>query len=287
MLSEETQGRNFSYFDTQISRLGTNWQELPINRPVCPVMNHHRDGQLRHSIVKGTVNYWPNRYSAVPPAKPEEGGYVDYAAKVAGTKQRMRSKKFRDHFSQAQLFYNSLAPHEQAHVTFALSFELDHCEDPVVYERMCQRLSDIDLHLAQAVAEMAGAPVPQKAGRANHGKKAKGLSQVDFAPEVPTIATRRVAIIIADGFDPVSYNGAKMALESTGALPFTIAPRRLPIRPAGSDSMDDSSAAKVDHHLEGMRSTMFDSVSVYFYASRASSVLIILNRSSSPVGKIP
>ncbi|THY85771.1 hypothetical protein D6C93_08111, partial [Aureobasidium pullulans] len=27
------QGRNFSYSDTQLSRLGTNWQELPINKP--------------------------------------------------------------------------------------------------------------------------------------------------------------------------------------------------------------------------------------------------------------
>lgn len=233
-------------------------------------MNHHRDGQLRHSITKGTVNYWPNRYSAVPPAKPEEDGYVDYPAKVAGNKQRMRSKKFRDHFSQAQLFYNSLAPHEKAHVTLALSFELDHCEDPVVYERMCQRLTEIDLHLAQTVAEMAGAPIPHEAGRANHGKKAKGLSQVDFFPKVPTIATRRVAIIIADGFDPVSYNGAKTALKAAGALPFTIAPRRLPIIPAGANSTDDSGAAKVDHHLEGMRSTMFDSVSNYFYDIKTS-----------------
>jgi len=34
------QGRNFSYNDTQLSRLGKNWQELPVNRPVCPVMNN-------------------------------------------------------------------------------------------------------------------------------------------------------------------------------------------------------------------------------------------------------
>ena len=27
------QGRNFSYFDTQLSRLSINWQQLPINRP--------------------------------------------------------------------------------------------------------------------------------------------------------------------------------------------------------------------------------------------------------------
>lgn len=27
------QGRNFSYFDTQITRLGPNFQQIPINRP--------------------------------------------------------------------------------------------------------------------------------------------------------------------------------------------------------------------------------------------------------------
>ena len=256
------QGRNFSYFDTQLSRLGTNWQELPINRPVCPVMNNNRDGMLRHTITKGTVNYWPNRFSAVPPAKPEEGGYVDYAAKVEGIKQRTRSKKFREHFNQAQLFYNSLAPHEKAHAISAYSFELDHCDDPVVYERMAERLTHIDLSLAQAVAEKVGAPIPQKEGRPNHGKKAKGLSQVDFPAEKPTIATRRVAILIADGFDEGQYTGVKTALKAGGALPFTIAPRRLPIKPHGVSSTDDPRAVKPDHFLEGMRSTMFDSIFV-------------------------
>ena len=70
------QGRNFSYFDTQISRLGVNWQELPINRPVCPVLNHHRDGQMKHRITKG-LNYWPNRLQQTGPVPPTEGGYVE------------------------------------------------------------------------------------------------------------------------------------------------------------------------------------------------------------------
>ncbi len=65
------QGRNFSYFDT-LSRLGVNWQDLPINRPVCPVMNFNRDGAMRHTISKGTVNYWPNRQGQVPPASYRE-----------------------------------------------------------------------------------------------------------------------------------------------------------------------------------------------------------------------
>ena len=255
------QGRNFSYFDTQLSRLGINWQELPINKPVCPVMNHNRDGQGRHTITKGTVNYWPNRFSVVNPAKPEEGGYVDYPEKITGMKARMVSAKFREHFNQAQLFYNSLSKIEKMHVANALAFELDHCEDPVVYERMSERLTDIDLSLAQQVAEMVGAPIPQKAGRKNHGKKAKGISQFDFMPKEPTIATRRVAIIIADGYDPVAYNGVKAALSSAGALPFTIAPKRSPIFAAGEDAKAGK-GVKPDHHLEGMRSTLFDAVFV-------------------------
>ncbi|EMC98652.1 hypothetical protein BAUCODRAFT_30922 [Baudoinia panamericana UAMH 10762] len=255
------QGRNFSYSDTQLTRLGTNWQELPINRPVCPVMNNNRDGQLRHSITKGTVNYWPNRFSATKPAKPEEGGYVDYAEKVAGMKQRLRSKKFQEHYKQAQLFYNSMSEPEKMHIMTALAFELDHCDDPTVYNGMVERLTYIDLELAQKVAELVGAPIPQKAALENHGKKSKNLSQTEIQPREPTIATRRVAIIIADGYDPVAYNGMVAALKAAGALPYTIGPRRSNVYAAG-ESKEAGKGKQPDHHLEGMRSTMFDSIFV-------------------------
>lgn len=255
------QGRNFSYSDTQLSRLGTNWQELPINRPVCPVMNQNRDGAMRHRITKGSVNYWPNRFEATPPAKVEDGAYEDLPVKIEGMKQRLRSKKFREHYNQAQLFYNSLAPHEKAHLTASLAFELDHCDDPWVYNKMSERLCDIDLELAQSVAELVGADeIPQKEGRPNHGKKSKGLSQADFMPETPTIESRRVAILIADGYDPVAYNAMLGALKGAKALPYTIGPRRTAIYAAGEDKASGAKGVKPDHHLEGMRSTMFDSV---------------------------
>nr|AAG53519.1 CAT2 catalase [Fulvia fulva] len=255
------QGRNFSYQDTQISRLGVNFQELPINRPVCPVMNNNRDGALRHTVTKGKVNYWPNRFEATPPAAAEEKPYLDYPQKVAGMKTRLRSKKFSEHFNQAQLFYNSMSEPEKEHIKFALAFELDHCEDPVVYDRVSQRLADIDLSLAQSVADLVGGQIPQQQGRPNHGKKSKGLSQTEFPGKTPTIETRRIAIIIADGYDLVAYNGIVAAAKACQALPFTIAPRRSPIYAAG-ESKENSKGVKPDHHLEGMRSTMFDSVFV-------------------------
>ena len=253
------QGRNFSYFDTQISRLGINWQELPINRPVCPVMSNNRDGAMRHTIKKGKVNYWPNRFEAHPPGNyvKDEGAFHSYPAKYSGmTKSRMLSKKFQDHYSQAQLFYNSLSPHEQMHLTNALSFELDHCDEPIVYERLAERLTYIDLSLAQAVAEKVGAPTPQKQSLENPGKKAKNLSQMDFLPEKPTIATRRIAILIADGYDEASYEAVKAAIKAAGALPFTIGPKRQKVASATGGGVQP------DHHFKGMRSTLFDAIFV-------------------------
>jgi catalase len=173
-------------------------------------------------------------------------------------KQRLHSVKFSEHFNQAQLFWNSVSEVEKLHIIAALGFELDHCDDSIVYERMVTRLCDISLGLAQAVAEKAGAPTPTKAGRPNHGKKAKGLSQFDFTPEAqglaPTIASRMVAIIIADGFNITEHEAVKGGLSAAGAFVFTIGPKRQLVKSSGGKSVSP------DHHYEGMRSTMFDSI---------------------------
>ncbi|KAI9042323.1 catalase catA [Aspergillus affinis] len=252
------QGRNFSYFDTQISRLGINWEEIPINRPVCPVMNHNRDGQKRHRITQGTVNYWPNRFEAGPPVPSKEGGFESYPQKVGGVKKRGLSAKFREHHNQAQLFYNSMSAHEKEHMKKAFCFELDHCDDPLVYNRLAgHRLAEIDLNLAQQVAETVGAPVPEKAYRQNHGKRSKNLSQTEFPAKEPTIASRRIAIIIGDGYDPVAFSGIKAAVTAAGALPFIIGTKRSPIY-ADGENKDTAKGVIADHQYDGQRSTMFD-----------------------------
>ncbi|GFP51914.1 catalase-1 [Trichoderma asperellum] len=254
------QGRNFSYFDTQLSRLGVNWQELPINKPVCPVMNFNRDGAMRHTISKGKVNYWPNRFEAQPPATKEEGGYVDYPEKVIGIKERAKSAKFKEHVSQAQLFFNSLSQIEKSHLMAAFSFELDHCDEPIVYERLVKRLADIDIGLAQSVGEMVGGAVPDKKGQPNHGKRAKGLSQLEYLPETPMIASRRIGIIIADGYDPIAFNAMYGAAQGAQAIPLVISTHRS--RTFADGESKDGKGIIADHHLEGQRSTMFDAIFV-------------------------
>ncbi|KAF1732325.1 Catalase-1 [Beauveria bassiana] len=253
------QGRNFSYQDTQLSRLGINWEELPINKPVCPMMNFNRDGAMRHRISKGKFNYWPNRGEVQPPAATSEGGYHDHAQQVGGIKVRGKSKKFKEHVSQAQLFYNSLAPIERKHLQAALAFELDHCDDAVVYTRMTKRLAEIDPQLGETVAQMVGGPAPPQPAKKNHGKKASGLSQLEYVPKNVTIESRKVAILIADGYDATAFAAMLGALKGAKAIPVIIGPRRSAIYAAGEDHGSGKGVVP-DHHFEGQRSTLFDAL---------------------------
>ncbi|PCH33365.1 catalase [Wolfiporia cocos MD-104 SS10] len=251
------QGRNFSYFDTQISRLGVNWQELPINRPVCPVLNHNRDGAMRHKITKGTVNYWPNRKEVGPPVPTKDGGYAEFMQKINAIKQRVRTPKFQEHYNQAQLFYNSLTDYEKAHVVNAFSFELSHCDDPVVYETYSKLLNNIDFDLAKQVAINVGGVVPEKPARQNHGQATQTLSQLYYAPKEPTIASRRIAILLADGFNLKEVLALRAALKAGGATSWIIGPRRGKVYPAG-EQVGSGEGITADHHYEGQRSTLFD-----------------------------
>ena len=79
-------------------------------------------------------------------------------------------------------------------------------------------------------------------------------------PEEPTIASRRVAILIADGFDKSAVAAIKMALKAASALAFIIGPRRSTIYADGEDKSSSSAGMMPDHHLEGMRSTLFDAL---------------------------
>ncbi|KAI0080000.1 catalase [Panus rudis PR-1116 ss-1] len=253
------QGRNFSYFDTQLTRLGVNWEELPINRPVCPVLNNNRDGAMRHRITKGQINYWPNRKEHIKPVPQSAGGYHEYAQKLQGMKQRIRGAKFQEHFNQAQLFYNSLQPWEKAHLISAISFELSHCDDPVVFQTYTKVLNNIDYELAKQVAINVGGEVPEKPARQNHGKATPTMSQLYYTPKEPTIVSRRIAILLHDGFSLGEVEGLRAVLKAGGATTWIIGPRRGYVYPAGQ-AVGTGKGLWADHHFEGQRSTLFDAL---------------------------
>ena len=68
------QGRNFSYLDTQLKRLGSpNFTHIPINAPKCPFHHFQQDGHMAMRNPVGRVNYQPNSFGEGPRESPSEG----------------------------------------------------------------------------------------------------------------------------------------------------------------------------------------------------------------------
>ncbi|MDO8700606.1 MAG: catalase [Deltaproteobacteria bacterium] len=271
------QGRLFSYTDTQLIRLGgPNSHEIPINRPVCPVHNNQRDGHMRQTINAGRVSYEPNSLASGCPmqAKETAGGFVSYTEKINGQKVRGRSEKFFDHFSQAALFWNSQSEAEKAHLVNALRFELGKVEVSAIRERMVGMLAQVDKILAGRVAQGLGIKVPAKLdSHLNHSIPADGNvkqfqpkpvnNQLEKSPALSMantvmngVKTRKIAFLIADGFDASDLAGMKKALTAAGAQTKVVAPRLGFLTGAKGEEV------KVDFSLLTASSVMFDAVYV-------------------------
>ncbi|MWV46411.1 catalase [Paenibacillus sp. HJL G12] len=213
------QGRLFSYTDTQLSRLGgPNFHEIPINRPLAPVHNNQRDGMHRMTINQGQTSYHKNSLNNNDPheATEQEGGFVHYQEKVEGRKVRSRSDSFKDHYSQAKLFWNSMSDVEQKHMIKAFRFELGKVQTKSIQQQMVDNLSNVDLELAQQVALGIGAKAPQaqpEETRESVTLLSPALSQLNT---VKSAATRKIAILAADGFDSAEMKAVQSALQEAG-----------------------------------------------------------------------
>jgi len=274
------QARNFSYLDTQLLRLGgPNFPELPINRPICPFMNHQRGGFMRQRITVGKFNYWPNRDSVCRPGdafdNPEKG-FEFYPEKIEGPshsaiKTRLRSPKFAEHFKQATLFWNSLSNTEKAHLISAGQFELGRCDDKGVHQRVVNLLNHVDFHLAQSVGNFLGIEVkplptetakhPSKKIRASL-KSSPALSMDNTAKN--TIATRRIAFLVADGYDAAALGAIRTSLKGGAAITFVVGPRRGPVLSSTNDGSSEGAFGEVipDFAYHTARSTLFDAIVV-------------------------
>lgn len=212
------QGRLFSYIDTQLNRMNSaNYMQIPINRPHVPVHNNQRDGYQQHNVYKGKVAYYPNKMQDNTPevVSGDKGGYLEYHETVNGKKQRGKSGKFADHFSQAQLFWNSLTTPEQQQLVDAARFELGKCMDMGVRKRMVDVFNRVDNNLAVRVASAIGVDAPNPVS-VNHNQTSVGLS-IDNYPLPKNIKAKRVAILTGPGISKSDVNAMYKYLDGEGA----------------------------------------------------------------------
>jgi len=238
---------------------------------------------MRHDIPNEVANYNPNCAGAqacpfLSSLLNGGQGFASASQPLSGEKIRKRSATFSDHFSQAASFYRSQTSIGQKHIQDAFSFELGKVTRIDVRHRYLGILTVIDRSLAERVAHRLGLEVP--AGLAEETIKTvqqifpdysvesvrtlevyPSLS-VEYNSDNASIATRRVAALLADGFDFSEFSDLEATLANSGAELLVLAAN------FGQVTATNGEHLQVEHTFLTMDSVLFDSV--YLVGGRAS-----------------
>ena len=263
------QGRNFSYLDTQLKRLGSpNFAQLPVNAPKCPVAHFQQDGHMAMRNPVGRVNYEPNSWSAdaAGPREDPEAGYRSVPEPIADDKQRVRSERFADHYSQARQFFISQTPIEQRHIIDAFVFELSKCEQPGIRSRMVANLRNVDEDLARGIADgLRLDPLPEASeparGPITDLPASAALSIVTNGPQ--RFAGRKIGVLVTDGVDAALLKGLGKAAAAEGALVELVAPQ------IGGVVTSDGELIPAHQKIDGGPSVLYDAIAILASADGA------------------
>lgn len=144
------QGRLFAYADTQMYRLGANFNSLPINRPLIEVQSNNQDGKMNASGRKGNVNYEPSGINELS----QDPQYKYVPTNVTGTTQQIAIRK-KQNFHQAGQYYESLSEQGKGDLVTALSSDLSHVTNDdnryVMLSYFNKADPDLGARLAQAL----------------------------------------------------------------------------------------------------------------------------------------
>ncbi|WP_299583832.1 catalase [uncultured Microbulbifer sp.] len=99
------QARVFSYADAHRHRLGTHYENLPVNTPHCPVHNYYRDGEMNSTGIR-TGNpdayYEPNSFGG-----PQEDPSVkEPPLALTGAADRYDHREGNDDYSQVRALFD-------------------------------------------------------------------------------------------------------------------------------------------------------------------------------------
>ena len=255
------QGRNFSYLDTQLKRLGG-----PNFTHICRSMRRSARSTISsrtatwRCAIRGSRELRAQLLGRTGPARmPASAASAVSRRTETGPKVRLRAESFADHYSQARQFFISQTAVEQRHIVMALVFELSKVETRAIRERMVSHLLNIDETLAIGVAGKLGIekmPKPADAAIAPRDDlpASPALSIIDNGPE--SFAGRKVGVFVSAGADAVLLKKLQVAIEKEGAVMEVIAPK------VGGVKASDGSWIEAKHMIDGGPSVLFDAVAL-------------------------
>lgn len=248
------QGRLLAYQTAQYHRLGSaNFQNLPINQPICPFHNNQRKGVMRDRIDVDETSYHNNSLDDNTPftTPPEEGGYQHYPTKVEGHVTRERSgKAIDDYYTQPRIFWNSLTSIEKQHMIEALNFQIGSVKSKSVRQQCADMLVNVDQEMANIVADNVGVKRPD-------GTNVPVTTQYPSLSQASTpkfAYSLKVGVLIGDGFKTDEVTRTLIALEDDGVFVVIVSEM------LGFVTGDNGTKLKVDETLLTTNPYLLDSL---------------------------
>lgn len=143
------QGRLFSYFDTQRYRIGSNFQQLPVNAPTNQVVSNNQGGSFSNRGTTSNVNYQPSRVQTWTEDTTNRHSHPRYGD-VAITQQRITKT---NNFQQAGEFYRNLDDKQKANLVKNLLGDLSQVESKEIKAIMVGYFYMADRNLGMELAK--------------------------------------------------------------------------------------------------------------------------------------
>jgi catalase len=159
-------GRMFSYPDTHRHRIGTNYLQLPVNRPVADVNSYNKDGAMRFRHSGNQPVYAPNSFGG-PQADPQR--YPDPSWSASGEIMRsayVAHAEDTDFIQAGHLYRNVLSVTERQHLANNIIGHMSQGVERPIQERALKIWHQVDPELGSAIAKGLGLSVgePQVTG---------------------------------------------------------------------------------------------------------------------------
>jgi len=104
------QGRLFAYADAHRYRVGTHYEQLPVNKPKSPVNHYHKDGAMRFDAPKATDAYYEPSSFGGPKQDPS---FREPPLKIDGDADRYNHRDGNDDYTQAGDLFRLLPADEK------------------------------------------------------------------------------------------------------------------------------------------------------------------------------
>jgi catalase len=188
-------------------------------------------------------------------------GFTSFPQPNQGDKVRGKPERFADHYTQATLFWNSQSDVEKDHIVRAYRFELTRVQTSAVRRRVLALLANVDMQLAGRVASGLGMkvpdPLPKALAKAVKPEVRSSPALSLFArPGDGSVATRKVAILVADGVDGEAVTRLHEGLTDAGAVPRLVGARLGQVSTMRGDPLE------ADVTMEAAPAALFDGLVV-------------------------